>query len=286
MDLSIIMPLYNNEGNVLSIYNKICDEFKGTLFEIIFVNNGSTDLTIDEIKNIYKNDNLHIKIINFSKKFNLESAIYAGILHSNSKYVAIYDINSNISLKYIFKMYDFIVKNEEYDSVCVNKVFNNQSLIKKVRNKIVNKLFSKDLSFEYSNCRILKKNMINTIKEISKSNGFNFNLVDNLGYNIYYYDIKSKDNNKYSILKNNKNKLLEYLGIFDLSFSLLYLLINIVLFIIKDNFNLDCLILFIILFSISIILFFLSKITNYLEEKNNKNIFVIKDTYGISDNYL
>ena len=114
MDLNIIIPLYNYEGKLLVLYNNLIDDINGIDYNLIFINNGSTDFTLEELKNIHKKDFKRVKIINFSKKCSFNEAIKAGILHSKSKLTAIFDVESNISIKYIKKMYNFIKNNEDY----------------------------------------------------------------------------------------------------------------------------------------------------------------------------
>ena len=124
-----------------------------------------------------------IIIINFSKKCSFNEAIKAGISHSKSKLTAIFDVESNISIKYIKKMYNFIKNNEDYDLVSVNKIFNNNNLFNKLLNNLVNKMFKTDYSTESSNCYIFRKSVLQTLNK----NNLSINDIDNLSYNCYFY---------------------------------------------------------------------------------------------------
>ena len=75
MDLNIIIPLYNYEGKLLVLYNNLIDDINGIDYNLIFINNGSTDFTLEELKNIHKKDFKRVKIINFSKKCSFNEAI-------------------------------------------------------------------------------------------------------------------------------------------------------------------------------------------------------------------
>ena len=65
MDLNIIIPLYNYEGKLLVLYNNLIDDINGIDYNLIFINNGSTDFTLEELKNIHKKDFKRVKIIHF-----------------------------------------------------------------------------------------------------------------------------------------------------------------------------------------------------------------------------
>ena len=85
MDLSIIIPCYNEDKNVSIIHDAINKIFynKKFTYEMIFVNDGSKDNTEVELKNLVKNSKSNIKVINFSRNFGKEAAMYAGLKESS-----------------------------------------------------------------------------------------------------------------------------------------------------------------------------------------------------------
>ena len=90
MKLDIIVPAYNEEGNVKKLYEKIKDVLKKEKFRIIFVNDGSTDDTYKILKELYKEDKERVRVVNFSRNFGKEAAMYAGIEKSTAK-CAVFD---------------------------------------------------------------------------------------------------------------------------------------------------------------------------------------------------
>lgn len=286
MDLSIIIPLYNFEDKVLTLYNKIIDEFNNVDLNIIFINNGSSDLTIEELKSIHKKNNKSVKIINFSKKYHIDIAIKEGILHSKSKYTAIFDVNSNISLKYLNKMYDTIIKSQEYDFVCVNKVLTKINIIKKTIFNVVDKLFNSTLNTEFTNCIIFKKDILNVINQ----NNINVYDVLELGYNGYIYIVKTNKSQKMkNILQNNIENCIKYIGIINLFISIIVFLIYITLSflkIIKFNY-INIFLFFIMLFLslFSILLSFWMKRNNISSNYLKRN-YIIKELIGLDNDYL
>ena len=80
MKLSFVIPVYRNEGSLFPTYNKLIElviqlQFQ---YEIIFVNDGSDDLSINELISLHKKDN-NVKVISFSRNFGQVAAVIAGL---------------------------------------------------------------------------------------------------------------------------------------------------------------------------------------------------------------
>ena len=92
--ISIVVPCYNEEEVIKVFYNELIKVINKTTdkycYEIIFVDDGSKDNTLQIIKDLRKKDN-NIKIISFSRNFGKESAIYAGLSNSEGDLVVLMD---------------------------------------------------------------------------------------------------------------------------------------------------------------------------------------------------
>ena len=77
--VSIILPCFNEEGNIVEIYEKIKTQINtiGYDFELIFIDDGSTDQTLHTIKSLTRADN-RVKCISFSRNFGHQAALKAG----------------------------------------------------------------------------------------------------------------------------------------------------------------------------------------------------------------
>ena len=82
----IIVPAYNEEENVPLFYKEVIKyiDIKGYEFDILYVNDGSKDKTLEEIKKISEKDN-RVKYISLSRNFGKESAMHAGLVNSEDK---------------------------------------------------------------------------------------------------------------------------------------------------------------------------------------------------------
>ena len=95
--LTVIIPCYNEEENIRYFYEEFCknDAYflkHAIMYQLIFVDDGSTDGTVTEIKNLHQKDK-RVKLLSFSRNFGKEAAIYAGLQHASGNLVAIMDVD-------------------------------------------------------------------------------------------------------------------------------------------------------------------------------------------------
>lgn len=92
IEISIIAPVFNEEAVVSEFYNRVANVLNknSTSFEIIFIDDGSTDKTLDKIKKL-GNQDFSVKAISFSRNFGHGMAISAGLVHAQGEAVIILD---------------------------------------------------------------------------------------------------------------------------------------------------------------------------------------------------
>ena len=86
---SIVIPVFNEEKMILPMYEKLVP-FLNNEDEVLFINDGSTDTTVNEIKSLIEKDR-RLKLINFSRNFGHQPAITAGLKHSGGDVVIVMD---------------------------------------------------------------------------------------------------------------------------------------------------------------------------------------------------
>ena len=133
MDLSIVIPVYNEEKNVALLHQSIRNTLDKTDFkyEIIFVDDGSTDNTFNILNNLKK-----VKIIKFRKNFGQTAAMMAGFENSNGKVIVSLDGDLQNDPSDIPKLLDKL--NEGYDVVSGWRYNRQDSFGKKTFSKIAN----------------------------------------------------------------------------------------------------------------------------------------------------
>ena len=195
MKLSIIIPCKNEEGNVLELYNKIKDTLGKVKYEMIYIDDGSTDKTLDILNSIYYKDKEHVRIISFSRNFKKEAAMFAGLTHAVGEYTCIVDGDLQQNPNYLLEMIDFLDNNKDYDEVAMrNKSRNNESFIMKFFKKMFYKCIDKmsDVHFENatSDFRMFRENVKMAMLTLKEKNRFTKGIFSWVGLNIKYMDFE------------------------------------------------------------------------------------------------
>lgn len=213
MKLSILIPSYNEEGNITKLNEKIIKEINDIDYEIIYINDGSKDNTINKIKEISsKNDN--IKYISFSRNFGKEAAIYAGLEYSCGDLICIIDADLQQNPKYIFEMYNELKQKEDIDQIAmVMKNRNKENFFNKISKnifyKLINKISDIKLVDGASDFRMFRKNVKEAILKLSEKNRFSKGIFSWIGFNTeyMYYDVEKRYSGK---TKFNKKESFKY----------------------------------------------------------------------------
>lgn len=122
--LTAVVPCFNEEEVLPMFYEEImrvAEVLQNEVeFEVLFVNDGSTDGTLQVIRKLRERDR-RVKLVSFSRNFGKEAAMYAGLEHSTGDFVAILDADLQHPPKMLIEMYHGIVL-EGYDSVAAKRV--------------------------------------------------------------------------------------------------------------------------------------------------------------------
>lgn len=120
--ISIVVPCFNEE-EALPVYyremKRVMGELSEVSFEILFVDDGSSDKTLEILKQLNAKDG-RCEYLSFSRNFGKEAAIYAGLKHASGDYVATMDVDLQDPPGLLPEMYR-ILKEEPYDSVATRR---------------------------------------------------------------------------------------------------------------------------------------------------------------------
>ena len=114
--ISLVIPCYNEEESLLPLYDELCPvssamaEQYGVVFEFLFINDGSRDRTLLQLKEMAKIDS-RIHYISFSRNFGKEACIYAGLQKCSGNYVAVMDADMQDPPSLLPRMYETIINN-------------------------------------------------------------------------------------------------------------------------------------------------------------------------------
>ena len=212
--VSMIIPCYNEEGNVKLFYNEAVKAYKDQNYklELVFIDDGSKDNTLKILKDLIKEQDCEIKVLSFSRNFGKEAAIYAGLNNVDGDYTVIIDADLQQPPELTIKMANILDENE-YDCVCYyqeerieNKLL---SKIKNVFYKAMNNLSEVELKQGASDFRMFNQKVKKSLLEIKEYYRFSKGIFSWIGYNTQYLPYIPKQRNS-GTTKWNFIKLLKY----------------------------------------------------------------------------
>ena len=186
--LSVIVPCYNEEEALPLFYKeitKVATKMNYLEFEIIFVDDGSKDKTLDILKKLNKKDK-RVKYISFSRNFGKEAAMYAGLEKSKGNYVTLMDADLQDPPSLLEKMYKIITE-EEYDCVGTRRVNRIgeppiRSFFARMFYKIINKMSKIEMVDGARDYRLMKRKMVNAIINMKEYNRYSKGLFSFVGF--------------------------------------------------------------------------------------------------------
>lgn len=192
MLLSVIVPCYNEEETIDQFYDMVLNFFKDKKikYELIMIDDGSTDNTFDKLKGLNEKDK-NVKVVSFSRNFGKESAMYAGLEHATGEYIAIIDADMQQTIETLYMMYNKLLDNEEFDIVCAYREDrSDESSIKRTLTSLfyrVNNWISYvRLLPGASDFRIFKKEVKDALLSMKESNRFLKGMFSWVGFNTIY----------------------------------------------------------------------------------------------------
>lgn len=185
--ISLVVPCYNEQEVIKLFYDeiqKIKKDFKNVSFEIIFVNDGSKDKTLELMRELSKNDD--VRYVSFSRNFGKEAAMYAGLEVSTGDYVAIMDADLQDPPALLKEMYE-ILESKEYDSVATRRVTRKgepviRSFFARLYYKIINKISKTEIVDGARDFRLMTRQMVDSVLSLKEYNRFSKGIFSWVGY--------------------------------------------------------------------------------------------------------
>ena len=186
--LSLVVPCYNEGENVIPFHEAVLDAFRdcGYSIEIIYVDDGSRDATLHNLKKIYARQDCKVKIVSFSRNFGKEAGIYAGMQHASGAYISLIDADLQQRPEIVRDMVQMLEEQPEYDIVAAfqdrrreGKVL---SFFKKSFYAIINRLSKVPLQPDASDFRTFRRSVRDSILELPEYHRFSKGIFAWVGY--------------------------------------------------------------------------------------------------------
>ena len=189
MKLSLIVPCYNEAENVQAFQDAVIAAFDGCGYdyEIIFVNDGSRDATLHNLKKIHKAQKCPVKVISFSRNFGKEAGLYAGLEHASGDYISLIDADLQQRPEIVRDMVKILDENEDTDVVAAYQDRRGESKVlsffKKSFYAIINKLSKVTLQPDASDFRTFRRSVRDSMLEMAEYHRFSKGIFAWVGYN-------------------------------------------------------------------------------------------------------
>lgn len=197
IDVSVVVPCYNEQGALPFYYDKM-KEVMALLpelsFEIIIVDDGSTDGTLEAAKQLAKSDE-RIRYISFSRNFGKEAAMYAGLKNASGKYTAIMDADLQDPPEMLPEMYRVITE-EGYDAVGTRRVTRKgeppvRSFFARKFYKIMSRISKANMVDGARDYRLMNRKYVDALLSLGEYNRFSKGLFGWVGFKVKWLEFEN-----------------------------------------------------------------------------------------------
>lgn len=197
--LTIIIPVFNEENFVKKIYEDIKASLNGDVsaYDILFVNDGSEDNTLNEIKNLVK-ENENVKYVSLSHNFGKEAAIFAGLENAkklNSTYTCIMDCDGQ-DPAYLLPQMISKLDTENIDCVCCRRIDRKgESVVRSgfssLFYKLINKFTDANIPEGARDYIMMKQIFLDALLKHKEKCRFFKGLYTSIGYDSYWIEFEN-----------------------------------------------------------------------------------------------
>ena len=188
MKLSLVVPCYNEAENVAAFQQATIEAFKGCGYdyEIVFIDDGSQDATLHNLRKLHAEQKCPVKVVSFSRNFGKEAGIYAGLTQTCGDYVCFIDADLQQRPEIARDMVKILDEQPEYDIVAAYQDRRGEgkilSLLKKCFYKTINKLSNVKLKSDASDFRTIRRSVADSIIQLAEYHRFSKGIFAWVGY--------------------------------------------------------------------------------------------------------
>lgn len=187
--LSVIVPCYNEEENIGLFYEELMKnssffEEENLDVEILYINDGSKDHTVDAVKKLKEKD-ARVRLISFSRNFGKEAAMYAGLEKAVGDYVVVMDVDLQDPPSLLPEM--FAQMKEGYDTVATRRVSRKgepviRSFFARMFYRIMKKISKTEIVDGARDYRLMKREVVDAILSMKEYNRFSKGIFGWVGF--------------------------------------------------------------------------------------------------------
>lgn len=188
MKLSLVVPCYNEAENVAAFRDAVVSAFDGCGYdyEIVFIDDGSRDATLHNLRKLYQEHRCPMKVISFSRNFGKEAGLYAGLQHASGEYISLIDADLQQRPEIVRDMVKILDEKPEFDVVAAYQDRRGEgkvlSFFKKCFYSIINHLSDVTLRADASDFRTFRRSVAESILRLGEYHRFSKGIFSWVGY--------------------------------------------------------------------------------------------------------
>lgn len=194
--LSVVVPCFNEQEAVPIFYNEV-KKILVTLkeeYEIIFIDDGSSDKTLEEVKELSEKDKC-VHYVSFSRNFGKEAAMYAGLKKATGDYVVIMDVDLQDPPSLIPEMLS-AVRSGEFDSAATRRTNRKgeppvRSMFARLFYKLMRYFSDIDIVDGARDFRMMSRTMVDAVLSVSERGRFSKGIFAWVGFRTKYFEYKN-----------------------------------------------------------------------------------------------
>lgn len=198
--LSLVVSCFNEEKSIPLFYKDVESHREKDFsdvdieFEYIFINDGSKDKTLDEIKKLHR-ENQNVRYISFSRNFGKEAAMFAGLEAATGDYITIMDADLQDPPSLLREMFDWVVE-RGYDCVATRRVNRKgeppiRSFMARIFYKLINKITDFEMVDGARDYRLMTKQVKDAVISMREYNRFSKGLTSFVGFNTKWLEYEN-----------------------------------------------------------------------------------------------
>ena len=194
--LSVVVPCFNEQEAVPIFYNEV-KKVLVTLkeeYEIIFIDDGSSDKTLEEVKELSEKDKC-VHYVSFSRNFGKEAAMYAGLKKAAGDYVVIMDVDLQDPPSLIPEMLSAVCSGE-FDSAATRQTNRKgeppvRSMFARLFYKLMRYFSDIDIVDGARDFRMMSRTMVDAVLSVSERGRFSKGIFAWVGFRTKYFEYKN-----------------------------------------------------------------------------------------------
>ena len=196
--ISVIVPCYNEQESLPLLYQEVTRVLTGMgkPYELLFVNDGSTDDTLPILRRLAAEDGA-VRYLSLSRNFGKESAMYAGFCHAQGDYVAVMDADLQHPPALLPRMLE-LLEGGEYDSVAARRVDRAgeppiRSFFARMFYRLLNRISDVELVDGAMDYRLMRREMVEAIVSMGEYNRFSKGIFGWVGFRTCWLECENAE---------------------------------------------------------------------------------------------